>query len=43
MMSRRELESLLGHKLTDEQWEENQRIFAEVADKIWEEDHPLDE
>lgn len=29
MMSRRELESILGTKLTDEQWEENKRIFAE--------------
>lgn len=43
MMSRKELENLLGTKLTDEQWEENKRIFAEVQEKIWEEEHPLDE
>ena len=42
-MSRRELESLLGKKLTDEQWEENKRIFAEAQEKMWDEDHPLDE
>lgn len=43
MISRKELEMLLGYKLTDEQWKENQRIFAEAQDKIWEEEHPLDE
>lgn len=43
MLSRRELENLLGHKLTDEQWKENERIFAEAQEKMWDEDHPLDE
>ena len=43
MMSRRELESILGTKLTDEQWEENKRILAEAQDKMWDEDHPMDE
>lgn len=43
MMSRRELENLLGTKLTDEQWKENQKIFSEIEEKMWEEDHPLDE
>ena len=42
-MSRRELENLLGNKLTDEQWEENQRIFAEQQAKIWDEEHPLED
>lgn len=43
MLSRKELEDLLGAKLTDEQWEENKRIMSNVDDKIWEEDHPLDD
>lgn len=43
MMSRRELEDLLGTKLTDEQWAENQRIMSGIADRMWEEDHPLDD
>jgi len=43
MMTRRELETLLGMKLTDEQWAENQRVFAEAKDKMWDEDHPIDE
>ena len=29
MFTRREIEDLLGTKLTDEQWKENQRIFLE--------------
>lgn len=43
MMSRKELEGILGHKLTDEQWKENERIFTKMAEDEWEEDHPLDE
>lgn len=43
MMSRRELESILGTKLTDEQWKENKRIFAEMSEKEWDEEHPMDE
>lgn len=43
MMSRKELESILGTKLTDEQWKENQKIFAKCEEQMWEEDHPMDE
>ena len=42
-ISRRELESLLGVKLTDEEWRINERMFAELTDKEWEDNHPLDE
>ncbi len=43
MMSRKELEMLLGCKLTDEEWNENLRIFSAMADRMWDEDHPMDE
>lgn len=43
MMSRKELESLLGEPLTDEQWQRNLQIFAEMADREWEAAHPMDE
>lgn len=43
MMNRAELEALLGHKLTDEQWQRNLQIFAELADREWEASHPMDE
>lgn len=43
MISRRELESLLGKKLTDEQWEANLKIISDCEDRMWEEDHPLDD
>lgn len=43
MLSRKELEELLGHALTDEQWDENAKIMSEIADRMWEEDHPMDE
>ena len=43
MMSRKELESLLDEPLTDEQWQRNLQIFAEMADREWEASHPLDE
>ena len=43
MLTRKELESLLSTKLTDEQWAENERIFNEMSEKMWEEDHPLDD
>lgn len=42
MFNRKELEELIG-KLTDEQWAENAKIMSDLADKMWEEDHPLDE
>lgn len=43
MLNRKELEDLLGRPLTDEQWEENAKIMSEIADRMWEEDHPMDE
>lgn len=43
MISRRELESILGYKLTDEQWNENLKIFNKISDEEWENEHPLDE
>lgn len=43
MLNRKELEELLGHPITDAQWAENVKIMSEIADKMWEEDHPLDE
>lgn len=42
MVSRRELEELLGYKISDEAWAENLRIMSNIQDRIWEEDHPLD-
>ena len=42
MISRKELESL-GIVMTDEQWAENCRIMAEIEEKMWDEDHPLDD
>jgi hypothetical protein len=42
MLTRKDLE-LMGIVMTDEQWEENQRILARIEDEMWEEDHPLDE
>ena len=41
MLSRKELESL-GVVMTDEQWENFSRQAAEIEDKMWAEDHPLD-
>ena len=43
MLSRKELEDLLGCPLTDEQWEEHAKIMSEIADRMLEEDHPMDE
>ena len=43
MLTRRELEDILGHKISDEAWEENLKIFAQVEQDMWEEDHPLDD
>jgi hypothetical protein len=42
MLTRKDLEDM-GIVMTDEQWEENQRILARIEDEMWEEDHPLDE
>lgn len=43
MLNRKELEDLLGHPITDAQWEENAKIMSAIADRMWEEDHPMDE
>lgn len=43
MLNRKELEELLGCVLSDEQWAENARIMSWIADRMWEEDHPMDE
>lgn len=42
MISRKELESL-GVVITDEQWETFCKQAAEIEEKIWDEDHPLDD
>lgn len=42
MISRKELESL-GVVMTDEQWETFRKQAAEIEDKMWAEDHPLDD
>lgn len=42
MLTRKDLE-LMGIVMSDEQWEENQRILARIEDEMWEEDHPLDD
>lgn len=42
MLTRKELESM-GIKMTDEQWSDFQRQMSDIQDKMWEEDHPLDD
>lgn len=42
MLTRKDLEDM-GIVMSDEQWEENQRILARIEDEMWDEDHPLDE
>lgn len=42
MLSRKELESL-GVIMTDEQWETFKREQNELIDRMWDEDHPLDD
>lgn len=43
MMSRREIESLLGEKISDEAWEYNKKVLAECEEQMWNEDHPMDD
>ena len=43
MLTRWELENLLGTKLTDAEWKENLKIFSQLADEEWERTHPLDD
>lgn len=42
MLSRKEYESYFG-KISDEAWATLEKQMSEIADKMWEEDHPLDE
>ena len=42
MITRRELESM-GIVMTDKQWKEFKNDMVKVQDKIWDEDHPMDE
>ena len=42
MITRRELEGM-GNVMTDEQWKEFNNDMAKVQDKIWDEEHPMDE
>ncbi len=42
MFTRREYESYFG-KVTDEEWKNIQKSIDEAMDKIYEEDHPLDD
>lgn len=41
MISRKELESM-GVVMTDEQWRNFTNQMAEIEEKMWDEDHPLD-
>lgn len=42
MLDRKELESL-GVVMTDEQWEAFSKQQSELQERMWEEDHPLDD
>lgn len=42
MISRKELESL-GVFMTDEQWNEFCGLASDLQDRMWDEDHPMDE
>lgn len=42
MLSRNELKSL-GIDMTDEQWRNFTNQMAEIEEKMWDEDHPLDD
>ena len=42
MLTRKQLESL-GIIMTDEQWETFNRQQSDIQDRMWEEDHPLDD
>lgn len=43
MLTRKELESLLSTRLTDEQWADTCKMLSDIEEKMWEEDHPLDD
>ena len=42
MITRSDLE-MIGIVMTDEQWKEFNNDFAKVQDKMWDEEHPMDE
>lgn len=42
MITRRELEGM-GIVMTDEQWKNFNNDMTRVQDKIWDEEHPMDE
>lgn len=42
MLSRKELESL-GVTMNDDQWNDFCKQMSDVEDKMWAEDHPLDD
>ena len=41
MLTRKELESM-GVTMTDSQWADFQNQMNDIQEKMWEEDHPLD-
>lgn len=42
MLDRKELESF-GIVMTDEEWKANQKQMSELQERMWAEDHPLEE
>ena len=42
MISRKEYESYFG-KISDEAWANLQKTIDDAQDRMWEEDHPLDD
>ena len=42
MITRKELETM-GIVMTDKQWKEFQRDFSKAEDRIYDEEHPMDE
>lgn len=42
MLSRKEYESYFG-KVTDEEWKRIEKQISDIQDRMWEEDHPLDD
>ena len=41
MLSRREYEEFFG-KISDEAWARLEKQMSDIQDRMWEEDHPLD-
>ena len=42
MLTRKELESY-GVVMTDEQWAAFQNQMSDIQERMWDEDHPMDE